>query len=295
MGGLAWKVSLHGGHSGAFCEHARGTLRETLEAAVEANFHTYGVTEHAPRYEERHLYASERAKGYTPDRLQREFDAYAAESRRLQCEFSGRLSVLRGFETEVVPSATYVDRMRSLRERHGFDYVVGSVHHVNEISIDESPAVYSEAVESCQGLEAFAETYYGAVERMIEDLRPEVLAHLDLLKLHAPADVNFSTPRVRKAATRVLEAARAHRCMLDLNTAAWRKGLAEPYPAPWLVEIAVAAGIPFCFGDDSHGPDQVGFGIERAKDYLLALNVAEVCSLEWRDGALDRRAIALRD
>lgn len=288
-------VSLHGGHSGAFCEHARASLRETLEAAVDARFRAYGVTEHAPRYEERHLYTSERAKGYTPDRLERDFEAYAAESRLLQREFSDRLRVLRGFESEVVPSATYVDRMRSLRERHGFDYLVGSVHHVNEISIDESAAVYREAAESCGGFEALAVAYYGAVERMIEDLRPEVVAHLDLLKLHAPADVDLATPRIRRAADRTLDAARARRCLLDVNTAAWRKGLAEPYPAPWLVAIARAKGIPFCFGDDSHGPDQVGFGIARAKRYLLAHGVAEIWSLEWRDGALERRAIALRD
>lgn len=288
-------VSLHGGHSGTFCEHARATLRETLEAAVEARFRTYGVTEHAPRYEERHLYASERAKGYTPGRLERDFEAYAAESRRLQREFGDRLAVLRGFETEVVPSATYADRMRSLRERHGFDYIVGSVHHVNAISIDESAAAYRAAVASCGGFEPFAEAYYGAVERMIEDLRPEVVAHLDLLKRHAPKEIDLATPRIRRAAIRALEAARARRCILDVNTAAWRKGLAEPYPAPWLVEIARANGIPFCFGDDSHGPDQVGFGIARARRYLLARDVAEVCSLAWRDGALERRAIPLRD
>ena len=295
MDGLPWMVSLHGGHSGTFCEHARGTLRETLEAAVDAQFRTYGITEHAPRFEDRHLYASELAKGYTPDRLVVDFEAYATESRRLQREFGDRLQVLRGFESEVVPSATYVDRMQSLRERHGFDYLVGSVHHVNEISIDESDAVYGEAVESCGGFEALAEAYYGAVERMIEDLRPEVVAHLDLLKLHAPANVDLATPRIRRAADRALEAARARRCILDLNTAAWRKGQTEPYPAPWLVEIAVAMGIPFCFGDDSHGPDQVGFGITRARHYLLAHDVADVCSLEWRDGALERRAIPLRD
>lgn len=295
MDGLPWMVSLHGGHSGTFCEHARGTLRETLEAAVDAQFRTYGVTEHAPRYEDRHLYASERAKGYTPDRLEADFEAYTTESRRLQLEFGDHLRVLRGFESEVVPSATYVDRMRSLRERHAFDYLVGSVHHVNEISIDESAAVYREAVESCGGFEALAETYYLAVERMIEDLRPEVVAHLDLVKLHAPADIDLATPRIRRAAVRALEAARARRCILDLNTAAWRKGLTEPYPAPWLVEIAGVKGIPFCFGDDSHGPDQVGYGFARAMRYLLAHGVTEVCSLERCDGALARRAIPLRD
>ena len=48
----AWKTSLHGGHSGEFCEHASATLRELLEAAVEFGFDTFGVSEHAPRVEE---------------------------------------------------------------------------------------------------------------------------------------------------------------------------------------------------------------------------------------------------
>src|SRR5438045_1413741 len=37
-----WRVSLHGGHSGEFCDHAEGTLREILTAAVAAGYHTFG-------------------------------------------------------------------------------------------------------------------------------------------------------------------------------------------------------------------------------------------------------------
>ncbi len=32
---IPWKVSLHGGHSGQFCDHAKGSLREIVEAAIE--------------------------------------------------------------------------------------------------------------------------------------------------------------------------------------------------------------------------------------------------------------------
>jgi len=58
-----WKASLHGGHSGEFCDHAGGTLREMVEAAVAFGYRTFGVSEHAPRYEPRFLYAEERALG----------------------------------------------------------------------------------------------------------------------------------------------------------------------------------------------------------------------------------------
>ena len=31
---LDYRVSLHGGHSGEFCDHAEGSLRDTIEAAI---------------------------------------------------------------------------------------------------------------------------------------------------------------------------------------------------------------------------------------------------------------------
>ena len=33
---VPWKVSLHGGHSGAFCDHARGTLEQVLLGPADA-------------------------------------------------------------------------------------------------------------------------------------------------------------------------------------------------------------------------------------------------------------------
>ena len=291
---IPWKVSLHGGHSGQFCEHAEGTLREILEAAARAGFAVYGISEHAPRPEPRFLYASERAKGYSVERLEREFDDYARQSRRLQAEFDGKLAVLRGFETEAVPSRRYGSLMREFRERHGFDYVVGSVHHVEEISIDESPALYRVAVEACGGVEPFFETYFRLVREMIEEIRPEVVGHIDLPRLHAPAGADIKTARIREAAEAAIEAARCCGSILDLNTAAWRKGLKEPYPSPWLIRLAREAGVPFCFGDDSHRPSQVGFGLDRARDYLLSNGVKTVTILEPGGGETVRREVRIQ-
>lgn len=291
---VAWRVSLHGGHSGEFCEHASGTLRDILEAAVTAGFSAYGVSEHAPRTQPRFLYESERAKGYSVNRLHREFEAFSEASRSLQEEFRGRLSVLRGFEAEVVPLTDYADAMRALRSRHGFDYMVGSVHHVAEISIDESAERYRAAIRASGGLEPFMESYYGLVQGMIEELRPEVVGHLDLPRLHAPAGADLATPRIRRAAAEAIQAARNRNCILDLNTAAWRKGLPDPYPAPWLVRLAADADVPFCFGDDSHCAAQVGFGIERARQYLLENGVDSVTCLTPCDQGVTRRAIPLR-
>ena len=281
-----WKTSLHGGHSGEFCEHASGSLREVVDSALERGFEVYGVSEHAPRDEDRFLYPSEREKGYTVQRLHEEFDAYAKAVRALADEYADRMTLLCGFEAEVVPAAQYRERMTGHRERHGFDYMVGSVHYVDEIQIDGERADYERAVEACGGLEAFAVRYYELVAEMIEALEPEVVGHLDLIRKNAPAEADLAGPPIRKAADRALEAAREAGAVLDLNTAGWRKGLATPYPAPWLVKRAYELGVAFCFGDDSHGPDETGAGVERAREYLLENGVTSIRRLTREAGEI---------
>ena len=289
-----WKVSLHGGHSGEFCEHATSTLRAVLEAAVAFGYHTFGVSEHAPRGQERFLDASEREKGYTVEQLRREFEAYAEEIDALAAEFEGRITVLRGFEAEVVPTAGYQEEMLGWRRRFGFDYMVGSVHYVDEMQIDGEKAEFHEAVEKAGGLEPFAIRYYDTVASMVQALRPDVVGHLDLIRQNASRDAALDTPPIREAAGRALNVIKQHDCILDLNTAGYRKGLGSPYPAPWLVRLADDMGIGFCFGDDSHGPAQVGEGLEQGRRYLVDNGVAEIRVLTREAGVVVKKHVPLQ-
>jgi len=288
-----WKVSLHGGHSGEFCEHAVGNLRAVLEAAVAAGYHTFGVSEHAPRSEERLVYATEQAKGFDVARLHADFEAYAQAITMLADEFSDRLTVLRGFEAEIVPARSYRKEMLGHRKLFGFEYMVGSVHYVDEISIDGPKSDFETVLAQAGGLEPLAVRYYEAVAEMVDALRPDVVGHLDLIRRNAPLDTVLDTPAIRRAAGRALDAVREHGCILDLNTAGWRKGLGSPYPAPWLVQWAREMGVGFCFGDDSHGPAQVGEGVDQARGYLLENGVTTVTVLTRDDGAIVRRVVAL--
>lgn len=284
-----WRVSLHGGHSGEFCDHAEGTLREMLEAAVTAGYHTFGVSEHAPRLEERFLYSEERALGWDLAKITDDFTRYRAAIQTLAQEFSDRLIVLRGFEAEVVPTAGYVRLMRGFREEKlpdgspVFDYFVGSVHYVDELQIDGRPETYAKAVTAFGSLEKLAVRYYETVAEMASALRPDVVGHLDLIKKNCakagfdPADLE--TPAVHAALDHALEVIQRQGAILDLNTAGWRKGLGEPYPSPRLIREANRRNIPFCFGDDSHRTAEVGTGIEEARNVLLDCGVSTVTVL----------------
>lgn len=298
-----WKVSLHGGHSGEFCDHAEGTLREILDAAVAFGYHTFGVSEHVPRVEDRFLYSEEVTRGWTVAKITDDFERYRHALTALAHEYEDRIEILRGFECEVVPKDRYIDLMGAHREyrltdgTRAFDYCVGSVHYVEEKVVDGSPAKFSATVQHFGGVEALAVRYYETVGEMVAALRPEVVGHFDLIKKNvtlAGLDVSeLLTDRVVVAAMDALDVVRETGAILDLNTAGWRKGLGDPYPAPWLVKAAHAKGIGFCFGDDSHRTSEVGAGVEDAAEYLKRNGVNTVAVLT-REGSIDTGAIVRR-
>ncbi len=289
----AWRCSLHGGHSGSYCDHARGTLREVIEAAVQAGYSVFGVSEHAPRTEERFLYDEEKRREWTARHVEGLFVEYIDEVARLADEYADRIVLLRGYECEVVPEAEHVAIMDRWRARGAFEYRVGSVHYVEEISIDGADEDFVRALDLHGGIEPLAIAYYDRVTQMVCDLRPEVVGHLDLIRKNGVRHGLRDTPAIAAAARRTLEAVEAHGGILDLNTAGWRKGLGSPYPAPVLVREAATMGIPFCFGDDSHGPDDVGFGLDDARRYLLENGVRSITTLTREDGAIVRKPVRL--
>lgn len=288
-----WRVSLHGGHSREFSAHASSTLAEILETAVERGMVIYGITDHAPVSEARFLYPDEVAAGLDLDSRFAQFEAYAQASREAVDAFAGRIEVLRGFETEVVPTASYVADMQQLREQHGFDYVVGSVHWIDETPIDLSAELFEEVAARLGGVEALFVRYYASVAEMVERLRPEVVGHFDLPRLYSADHEAHEASVVRAAAEDALRVIVEIGSFVEVNTAGYRKGLGGPYPAPWVIERASELGIAFTFGDDSHHVDHVAANLERARAYLLAYGVHSIGTLMREAGAVVRAEVAL--
>ncbi len=282
----SWKVSLHGGHSGQFCKHAKGTLEETVLAAIEAGMKIYGLSEHAPRYFDRDVYDDEKAKGIGVSELADDFSAFCAESRRLQKKYADQIEILCGFETEFIDSETN-SNILNLIDSEDFDYVIGSVHHVREIAVDETQEKFDALVKLCGSKEAVTLEYYKQVAQMVQQYKPDVVGHIDLTSKFGSSLRSAAVHRQMDETLQVIAEAGS---ILDLNVYPLRKGKKDPYPAPWIVVMAHARGIPFCFGDDSHSPNTVGEGLEVGRNYLLRLGIQDVAV----PTATGKRVIALR-
>jgi histidinol-phosphatase (PHP family) len=252
--------SYHGGHSGEFTRHARGSLEEVIQSAIQAGFSIYGLSEHAPRYRAEDLFPDEADLGVGD--LAQMFEGYVGTALALRERYADRIELLIGFETEVLPPQSWLEQMREIRRRHPeFDYVVGSVHHVGGTSVDMTPELTAKLAEEVGGREALERLYFELVAEMVERLRPEIVGHFDLIRKFEGAGANFG-PETWKHIERALEVVRAVGAVLDVNAAPARRKMGPVYPLPPLLERACEMGIPVTLGDDSHGPAEVGVGLD---------------------------------
>ena len=84
-----------------------------------------------------------------------------------------------------------------------------------------------------------------------------------------------------------MEALSESEVAVEISTAGLRKPVGEIYPSVALAEMCREAGAQFALSSDAHAPDQVGFGYERAIEFLEGIGVKQICAFERRKRRLE--------
>lgn len=275
------KISLHGGHSGQYCDHARDTLAEIVAAYHRAGFECVGLTEHMPPPGDAWLYPDEAELGRSAAWMQARFAIYVAEARTLQHAYKDHMHIFVGMESEWYPGCG--KWVAGLRETHGLDYVVGSVHHVGGECVDFSKQDYERIVARFGGLVQMYAAYFDAQLEMMQAIKPEVVGHFDLVRLHDSDYLKTLTQtEVWDRVLRNLEWMAKAGSVLDINARALLKGQPEPYVCAPILNAAARFGVGVVYGDDAHGVADVGCGFARVEKLLAGRGMSglEVSSSE---------------
>ncbi len=274
-GSAAELISLHGGHSGEFCCHAQGTLEEMILSYIQRGFRRVGITEHIPPESNRWLYPDEIDAGYDASGLYRRFAGFVTTGRELEKKYASRITIYLGFETEAWSG--YGPAVRALVKTFRPDYLVGSVHHIDGIPFDFTPADYRAAAKQAGGIEALYCRYFDLQLEMIERLRPGVVGHLDLIRVHDPKwPERLRQPPVAERVRRNLKRIGELSLILDCNCRPLPEG-GETYPAREILVWARKLGVKVVPGDDSHSPAEAGRGIREGIELLKELGF----STDW--------------
>lgn len=263
-------VSVHGGHSSEFCHHASDPLKEIIEAYIEKGFAWVGITEHMPPLSDRFLYPDEKAAGLDAQKIYRQFVRYFAKCRELQQKYRSQIEIYVGFETETYSGSTAF--IRKLIQRFHPDYIVGSVHHVNDCGFDHAQEQYQALAHTLGGMDALYCRYFDLQYEMLTALKPAVIGHFDLIRIFDPAyRTRLQKPAIQERIYRNLKCIKTFDGILDFNTRALYKGADEPYVSRSILERAIELDIAVTPGDDSHSLDTVGFRVKKATGILQAL------------------------
>lgn len=153
---------------------------------------------------------------------------------------------------------------------------------MHEIPIDYDEATYCRARDIAGGTDErlFAD-YFDLQYEMLQSLQPKVVGHFDLIRLLSdePDQDLRKWKGVWEKAERNLKLVVEQDGLLEINTAALRKGLEQPYPRKEICELFMNMGGKFTLSDDSHGIAQVGTNFQKGIAFLEELGVSGLWTL----------------
>jgi histidinol-phosphatase (PHP family) len=216
-------------------DHTAGAVEPFVDRAAERGVDEIGFTEH--------VYYFEQTRSFWPwpyyvERCHFDLDTYVdavVEAKR------GGLPVKLGLEVDW--AGERAGELADVLAPYPWDFLLGSVHMVDDRAIDNEPGLWAELPED-RVWQRYVETLSAAARSGYFD----VLSHPDLAKIYG---VRGSDERYEELAGAVDESGVA----LEISTAGLRKPVAELYPDARLLQMSSA---PVTFASDAHEPVLVG-------------------------------------
>lgn len=229
------------------CGHAVGSPLEYAGVALRRELAEIGFSDH--------LMVDKWRPGYAMKLS--EVPRYVRLIKDTQKRFAS-LPIKLGVEVDYFPGKE--DAIRTIIEAYPFDYVLGSVHSIDDWTFDDERNIqrFSE-----WDIDRLYENYFDLLQEAASSKLFDVMAHPDVIKKfghRARMDLHHIYAEVARTFRR------AGVCM-EVNTSGLRWPIRELYPAKDLLDIALKRDVPATLGSDAHHPSEV------AADFEVAVNL----------------------
>ncbi len=246
------------------CRHAEGEPEAYAARAAERGISEIGFSDHAPMPP-----SFDQAWRMSVE----EFPGYVESVLRVRERFP-KLSVKLGLEADFFPGTE--DFVYNIIHEFDFDYVIGSVHYLEDWNFDHPD--FKRRFEGGDVYGIYAR-YFDHVRRLASTRLFDVLGHPDVIKKFGHRPDRAYDDLMRPA----LEAVKAAGMALDVNTSGLRYPCREIYPSRRMLEIAREMEIPVTLGSDAHRPELVGEGFAEATALLQSVGYDAIARYTQRE------------
>ncbi len=210
------------------------------------------------------------------------YSSYVDAVEKCRQQFKGALAIFLGAEIDYHPDQE--DEIRGFLKEHPFDYVLVSVHYVDQLSLMDPRFYLSRPPEV--GIRQFVETLQRAV--LLPEL--DILAHLDWIKRgwqkywkELPYQPEFL---LEAGLDQVLQVLVERGALLEINTSGFRRGMGEPFPCEVILSCYRDLGGSYCvLGSDAHSAAELanGFLEGMALARRVGLEIVSPLRHKWED------------
>lgn len=169
-------------------------------------------------------------------------------------------------------------KIERILNEHEFDFILGSVHYVDNILI---AGMFEESVSFFKNksiLEAY-KIYFDRVIETVESNLFDVLAHPDYIRKNVIKFFGRELPfeKYRKLVEKVIEALLTNEMGIEVNTSGFFHGLNDFLPSYEFLRFCLESGIKVVtVGSDAHSPERVGDKIKEALERLKEVGFKKI-------------------
>ena len=166
-------------------------------------------------------------------------------------------------------------RLAELLEPYSWDFLLGSVHWIDGLAVDQEPGIWD------RGVEDVWRAYFDALAELAGSGAVDVLAHPDLAKIFGQRPANGALHALHEEAAESIASAGVS---IEVSTAGLRKPVRELYPDRGLLQACSDRGVPITLASDGHVPTLVGEDFDQALELVRSAGYETVTVFDGREG-----------
>ncbi len=256
-----------------YCDGSKDT-EDMIKAAINYNYKIIGISSHGPL-------------PFDSDWTMKKKDlhSYIEEVKNLKKKYKNEIKILLGLELDYIPGyrLDYIDDniLKSL------DYWIGSIHFLGQYKNKKYWTVDYDLTELKRGIQESFEgnvekaviQYYKYMEDMVENYKPYILGHLDLIKKNNRNNIFFNESELwyKKTISSLLDKVKKSNTVVELNTGGkYRKYTENYYPSNWILEEINGRDIPITISRDAHDIESLDFEYEDSIKLLKTIGFSKI-------------------
>ncbi|MCU4158046.1 histidinol-phosphatase [Carboxylicivirga sp. A043] len=267
-----------------YCD-GQGKIEDYIQKAIELKMDAIGISSHAP-------------VPFPTDWTMPAYklEDYLKELEGLKEKYKGQINVYKALEVDYIPGLASPKHEKIVDAN--LDYTVGSVHYIGQMNDGTHWAVDAPADEFKKGLiETFkgdikraACKYYELQREMLEQATPDIIGHMDKIKMHNLTFnlFNESDKWYVDEVHKTLELVKKKGVIVEINTKAYYRD-GHLFPGPEHFDKIKELDIPITINSDAHHPDKLTNAFEEVEAMLLKAGFTHFVELvdgQWCEVAI---------